>query len=105
MGKPSTAVAFMFAVQLVAGSSPRKDGTNNKILWVVKNAPTGFVVEGSPFGQSTPLVTVAGGPSIVDAPAAGCWSFRLSDRATGAQISTINLEVLPAGTDPVKPAA
>jgi hypothetical protein len=100
MGTPSDAVAFLFAAQLVAGVSPRMDGTNNKILWVAKDAEWGFVVGGSPLGNSQPIVSVAGGPSIVDVPTAGCWTFRLSSSSTGKQISTINLEVLPTGILP-----
>jgi hypothetical protein len=45
-----------------------------------------------------------GGPSIVDAPAAGCWTFRLTWGAAEAT-STIHLEVLPAGTTPPVPKA
>lgn len=100
MGTPSNAVAFLFAGQLVAGVSPRVNGTNNKILWVAKDAEWGFLVEGRPLGRPTPIVSVAGGPSIVDVPTAGCWTFRLSSSSTGNQISTFNLEVLPTGTLP-----
>jgi hypothetical protein len=42
------------------------------------------VVEGRPLGQSQPVLTIAGGPSIVDVPTAGCWTFRLSWRAPTA---------------------
>src|SRR6266571_55282 len=66
------AVAFVFAGRLVAGASPRVDGSSNKVLWVLREAAP-FVVEGRPSGKSTPVVTVQGGPSIVDVPAAGCW--------------------------------
>jgi hypothetical protein len=92
-------VAYLFAGQLVAGASPRMDGTNNKILWVAKDTELAFVVDGSPFGKSQPSVSVAGGPSIVDVPMAGCWTFRLST-SSGKQFSTFNLEVLPTGTLP-----
>jgi hypothetical protein len=100
MGTPSDAVAFLFTGQLVAGVSPRVNGTDNKILWVAKHAEWGFVVEGRPLGQSQPVVSVAGGPSIVDVPTAGCWTFRLSKVANGTPFSTINLDVLPTGTLP-----
>jgi hypothetical protein len=100
MGTQSNAVAFLFAGELVAGVSPRVNGTNNKILWVAKNAEWGFVVDGSPLGEARPVVSVAGGPSIVDVPIAGCWTFQLSSSSTGAIISTFNLEVLPTGTLP-----
>ena len=100
MGAPANAVAFLFATQLVAGVSPRSDGTNNKVLWVAKDAPTGFAVEGRPEGKTGPLISESGGPSIVDAPSAGCWTFQLSRVPDGRAISTINLEVLPPGTSP-----
>jgi hypothetical protein len=101
MGNPDDAVAFLFATQLVAGGSPREDGSNNKVLWVVKDYPTGALVEGRPLGQALPVVTIAGGPSITDVPTAGCWTFRLVwGPADHARSSIINLEVLPAGTLP-----
>jgi len=102
-GTPDDAVAYLFATQLVAGNSPRADGSNNKVLWEVKDSPSGanVVVEGSPLGQSQPVVTIAGGPSITDVPTAGCWTFRLhwgpSDKAHS---SIINFEALPAGSLP-----
>jgi hypothetical protein len=96
MATPGDAVAFMFAKELVAGSSPRSDGSQNKVLWVVKD-PTSFLVESRPLGQAQPVVTVAGGPSIVDVPTPGCWTFQL---LRGEQTSVINLQVLPAGTLP-----
>ena len=103
LGSGGQAVAFVFARQLVAGSSPRVDGTNNKILWVAKGSSSNFSVAGIPPGGTQPAVTVSGGPSIVDAPAAGCWTFRLTWGAAQAT-STINLEVLPAGSLPPIPA-
>jgi hypothetical protein len=45
-------------------------------------------------------VTIAGGPSIVDLPTAGCWTFALSWSSNGKHTSTINLDVLPTGTVP-----
>jgi hypothetical protein len=105
LGSGGQAVAFLFAIELVAGTSPRVDGTNNKVLWVAKGSPPNFAVAGTPMGATEPAVSVNGGPSIVDVPASGCWTFRLSwglDRSTG---STINLDVLPAGSTPPVPAA
>src|ERR1700730_17078232 len=102
-GTQSDTVAYLFATQLVAGSSPRRDGTNNKILWEARDGAS-LVVEGRPLNQSQPVVTVAGGPSIVDVPTAGCWTFRLSWSANGRHSSTINLQVLPAGMLPPRPA-
>lgn len=112
LGTSEDALAYVFAIQLVAGVSPRKDGSNNKIAWVAKGNPsTNFVVEGRPLGQAKPVVTIPGGPSIVDVPTAGCWTFRLvwgpaypgDTTIIGEHTSTINLEVLPAGMLPSRP--
>jgi len=83
----------------VAGASPRVDGSTNKVLWLVRDA-SAFVVEGRPLGQPNPVVTVEGGPSIVDAPLPGCWSFQLILQGSGRHVATINLDVLPTGSDP-----
>ena len=99
LGTGGEAVAFVFARQLVAGTSPRVDGTNNKVLWVAKGNPTNFVVEGIPPGGTQPMVTVNGGPSIVDVSSPGCWNFHLT-WGSGQADSTINLAVLPAGSTP-----
>ena len=101
-GPQRDTVAYLFATQLVAGVSPRADGTNNKVLWEAKDSPSGanVVVEGRPLGQSQPVVTIAGGPSIVDVPTSGCWTFRLKWGINGEHSSTINLEVLAAGMVP-----
>jgi hypothetical protein len=102
LGTQGNTVAYVFATQLVAGASPRVNGTNNKILWVSEDSTSGagVTVEGRPLGQTQPVVTIQGGPSIVDVPTAGCWTFRLSWSASGQHSSTINLEVLPAGKLP-----
>jgi len=67
-GTSKTTVAYLFATQLVAGTSPRVDGSNNKVLWEAKDHPSGggVTVVGHPLGQSQPVVTIAGGPSITD---------------------------------------
>jgi hypothetical protein len=93
------AVAFVFAGRLVAGPSPRVDGSSNKVLWVLRD-PVQFVVEGRPSGESTPVVTIPGGPSIVDVPTPGCWTFRLIPSNHPEQVSTISLDVLPHGATP-----
>ncbi len=105
-GTNDDTVAYVFATQLVAGGSPRVDGSNNKVLWEAKDSPSGagVVVEARPLGRSTPALTVAGGPSIVDVPTAGCWTFRLSWSANGQHSSIINLHALAAGMLPSKPA-
>lgn len=103
MGNPGDSVAFVFAGRLVAGGSPRADGSNNKVLWEVKDSPSGanVVVEGRPLGQFQPVVTIAGGPSITDVPTAGCWTFRLLwGPPENAHSSIINLDALPKGTLP-----
>jgi len=105
LGTGGNTVAYVFAGQLVAGSSPRSDGSNNKILWVARGATPNFVVEAHPLGAAQPVVSVAGGPSIVDVPTSGCWSFHLSWGLSGhVSSSTINLEVLPKGSPPPHPA-
>ena len=102
-GTNNTTVAYLFATRLVAGESPRVDGSQNKVLWQARDYPSGdgVVIEARPFGQSQPVVTIQGGPSITDVPTAGCWTFRLSWTYNGQHSSKINLEVLPAGTNPM----
>jgi len=101
-GTQNDTVAYLFATQLVAGESPRVDGSQNKVLWEDKASPSGanVLVEGHPLGESQPVVTIPGGPSITDVPTAGCWTFRLSLSSSRRLNSTINLEVLPEGTLP-----
>jgi hypothetical protein len=105
MAAQGNAVAFVFADELVAGGSPRVNGTSNKVLWVAKGYPSNFMVQGTPLGMSEPLVSVAGGPSEVEVPTPGCWTFRLSWGTFGQfDGTTINLEALPAGSVPGQPA-
>ena len=104
-GTQDTAVAFLFSTVLVAGSSPRLDGSYNKVGWVAKgDYPTGntdIAIEVRPLGEAQPVLTNAGHASVVDLPKAGCWTFRLFWSAHGQpQVSTINLVVLPAGSLP-----
>jgi hypothetical protein len=105
LGSGGDAVAFVFSTELVAGGSPRIDGTSNKVLWVAKDNPPNFVVEGILPGKSAPVISVAGGPSTVDVSTPGCWMFRLlwgtPDRPGS---SIINLEALPAGSLPAQRA-
>jgi hypothetical protein len=102
LGTNDDTVAYLFATQLVAGVGSRVDGSQNKVLWEAEESPSGgnVLVEGRPLGKSEPVVTIAGGPSITDVPMPGCWAFRLSWGSNGEHSSTINLEVLPAGTLP-----
>jgi hypothetical protein len=101
LGTGGDAVAFLFTTRLVAGPSPRSDGSsNNKVGWVAKGA-FNFIVQRWQPGQSQPVVEVPGAPSIVDVPTPGCWTFRLvwGPPAAG-HTSIINLEALPAGSLP-----
>jgi hypothetical protein len=113
-GTQDTTVAFLFSTVLVVGSGPRVDGSYNKVTWVAKDPPSGVakdypygtndvVIEVRPLGESQPVLTSAGdvNASVVDLPRPGCWTFRVSWNARGqSQVSTINLEVLPAGARP-----
>lgn len=101
MGAPGNAVAYLWATELVAGPSPRGDGSTNKVLWVT-HQPNSFVVEGHPIGSAQPTVSVPGGPSIIDAPIPGCWTFKLTTTRDNKVVSTINLQVLPPGSLPPK---
>ncbi|HKV87630.1 MAG TPA: hypothetical protein VJT78_06500 [Candidatus Dormibacteraeota bacterium] len=103
-GTQKTTIAYVFADQLVAGPSPRVDGTSNKVLWEARDLPSGagVMVEGNPYGKSQPTIGIAGGPSIVEVPTPGCWTFRLTWSAGGGHADTINLDVLPAGSLPRK---
>jgi len=98
LGKPGDAVAFLFTKQLVAGS-PLVGGPN-KVRWSVQDKAADFVVEGRPFGQSQPVLIVQGGPSDETVPTPGCWTFRVLWGVHRDPGSTINLEVLPAGSLP-----
>ena len=104
-GTQNTTVAFVFSKVLVAGSGPRVDGTYNKVHFVAKaDYPNGYInvtIQALPLGQSQPILTFTNAGSAGDFPEPGCWTFRLSWSAHGQpQVSTINLEVLPAGTRP-----
>ena len=99
LGKPGDAIAYLFATQLVA-EGRRPDGTHNKVLWVVRDRAARFRVQGHPLGRLQPVVSIDGGPSIVDVPTAGCWTFQVSWDSHPSRTSIINLDVLPAGTLP-----
>jgi hypothetical protein len=77
-------VGYLFADPLRAPAP--KDGTNNKILWIVRDPRNGKDLHLTlrPVGGG-PAVTVTETPdsypgeiypSIVDVPEAGCWSVR-----------------------------
>ncbi len=94
------AVAYVFANALVAGASPRVNGTNNKILWVARGYPAGFLVQGHPLGGGAPTMQFPGGPSIVDVPAPGCWTFEVHSGTPDRAGGIFNFQVLPAGSQP-----
>jgi hypothetical protein len=104
-GTQNTTVAFLFSRVLVAGSGPRVDGTYNKVHWVANaDYPTGYLnvaIEARPLGEPQPVLTFTNAGGVADFPKAGCWTFRLSwSGHNQEQVSTINFEVLPAGTRP-----
>jgi len=109
LGKPPNAVAYLFAIELVAGGN-RPDHRSNKVLWVTQEPPEGLRIQGHPLGRSEPAIVISGQitngnqlPSIVDVPTPGCWSFDVSWGERTKHMSTINLDVLPAGTLPTRP--
>jgi hypothetical protein len=105
-GTGDTTVAFLFSTVLVAGSGPRVDGSYNKVGWVAKgdypSGDTNIAIEVRPLGESQPILTNTGNASVADLPKPGCWTFRLSWSAHGQQqVSTINVQALPVGTNPM----
>jgi hypothetical protein len=63
--------------------SPPLQGRNNKILWVSRIPLTGdrLVIRATLAGgtrTATMFVPGGPGPSIIDVPAPGCWTFHLS---------------------------
>ncbi|MGC4835607.1 hypothetical protein ACLQ3D_14015 [Micromonospora vinacea] len=84
-GAKGDIVAVLFAHPL---RQVRKDGSNNKILWVARaattspdpRAPATLVITARLDGTDTRVTReVAGGPgpSIIDLPEAGCWRLDL----------------------------
>jgi hypothetical protein len=105
-GTPSTAIAILFATELVAGGQ-RPDGSSNKILWVTETSTYQLRIvarptdgAGSPVAISQPTTNGNQVPSIVDLPTAGCWTFHLTWGATQSSSSTLQLWVLPQHTLP-----
>ncbi|MBM0278425.1 hypothetical protein [Micromonospora tarensis] len=99
-GAKGDIVAVLFAHPL---RQVRKDGSNNKILWVARaatispdpTAPATLVITATLDGTDTTVIReVAGGPgpSIIDLPRAGCW--RLDLRWSG-HTDTMNLVYAP----------
>jgi hypothetical protein len=83
MGEAGNIVAILWAPRDALHSPPLQD-TNNKILWVSRiplTAPDPLVIKATLVGSTrTATVSVPGGPgpSIIDLPAPGCWTLRLS---------------------------
>ena len=103
---PSTAVAILFAVELVAKGA-RPDGSSNKILWVTQTPTKQLTIVAHPLNAAGPKVAIddptAGGnqtPSIVDLPSPGCWSFQLKWGGVQTTRASLDLWVLPAGSLP-----
>jgi hypothetical protein len=95
-------LAYLFATHLVAGGV-RRDGSSNKVLWVVKHAGAPAITA-HPAGAATPRIDIGGQgtngnqmPSSVDLPSPGCWSFELS---WGKSTDRLSLEVLPQASLP-----
>ena len=81
MGEAGNIVAILWADPL---HSPPLPDRSNKILWVSKippPAPDPLVITATLAG-GTRMVTVSvpggPGPSIIDMPAPGCWTFHLN---------------------------
>ncbi|MFI6781320.1 hypothetical protein [Micromonospora sp. NPDC050276] len=99
-GAKGDIVAVLFANPL---RHVRKDGSNNKILWVARAsttspdpaAPTTLVITATLDGTDTRVTReVAGGPgpSTIDMPQAGCWHL---DLRWSGHTDTIDLVYAP----------
>ena len=83
MGQAGDIVAILWADR-DALHSPSLPDRSNKILWVSRvplAAPYRLVIKATLAGSTrTATVSVPGGPgpSIIDLPAPGCWTFHLS---------------------------
>ncbi|WP_377268873.1 hypothetical protein [Peterkaempfera sp. SMS 1(5)a] len=77
------AVGFLFVDRLLGGK--HEGAPQNKILWALRGTGTGpLTISSHPLGSATPQAHqtepgIGGGsyPSIVDAPAPGCWRLTL----------------------------
>ena len=83
MGEAGNIVAILWAPRDALHSPPLPD-RNNKILWVPRlplAAPDPLVIRATLAGSTrTATLSVPGGPgpSIINLPAPGCWTLRLS---------------------------
>jgi hypothetical protein len=83
IGEKSRIVGVVFGYPFRAPAAA--DGRNNKILWVSNaakaGAPPDLVIDAHLNGASVSAkrtITGGPGPSIVDMPQAGCWTFDLT---------------------------
>jgi hypothetical protein len=82
LGEAGNIVAILWAKRDALHSPPLQDRTN-KILWVSRLPLTGpgpLVIKATLAGSArTAAVSVPGGPgpSIIDLPTSGCWTFHL----------------------------
>ena len=82
LGEAGNIVAILWASRDALHSPPLQDRTN-KILWVSRLPLTGpgpLVIKATLAGSArTAAVSVPGGPgpSIIDLPTSGCWTFHL----------------------------
>jgi hypothetical protein len=83
MGESGNIVAILWATRDALHSPPLHE-RSNKILWVSRVppvAPDPLIIRATLAGSTrTATVSVPGrpGPSIIDLPAPGCWTFHLS---------------------------
>jgi hypothetical protein len=83
MGEAGNIVAILWATR-DALHAPPLHGRDNKILWVSRiplASPDPLIIRATLAGSTrTATVSVPGGPgpSIIDLPAPGCWTFHLS---------------------------
>jgi hypothetical protein len=83
MGQAGNIVAILWQTRDALHSPPLQD-ISNKILWVSRvplAAPYPLIIRATLAGGTrTATLSVAGGPgpSIIDLPAPGCWTFHLS---------------------------
>jgi hypothetical protein len=83
LGEAGNIVAILWASRDALHSPPLQD-RSNKILWVSRipfTGPDPLVIRATLAGSArTATVSVPGGPgpSIIDLPTSGCWTFHLS---------------------------
>jgi hypothetical protein len=60
-------------------AAPPRAGQNNKILWVARDRGPEPLAITARLGSATVTTTVQGGPgpSTIDVPGPGCWTFDL----------------------------